>query len=138
MHSRLALLHSLPLLLAPARCQAQGYVSTVAGTGVTPYNGENGAAVNARLLGLQGLAFDGAGNFYIAGDGYRIRRVDPNGIIATVAGVNRLGLSGLAPGFVGLFQVNLQVPNNAPAGSEVALQLLTGNQFSNTATIAVQ
>lgn len=82
------------VVLAPALCRAQGYVSTVAGNGTLSYSGENIAATNAGLLGPQGLAIDGAGNLYIADGGYRIRKVDNNGTIATVAGGSRLGFSG--------------------------------------------
>jgi uncharacterized protein (TIGR03437 family) len=46
--------------------------------------------------------------------------------------------SGLAPGFVGLYQVNVQVPDAAPAGDAVQLVLSIGGANSNTVTIAVQ
>jgi len=46
--------------------------------------------------------------------------------------------SGLAPGFVGLYQVNIQIPSGAPSGSAVPLVLMIGGVSSNTATIAVQ
>jgi uncharacterized protein (TIGR03437 family) len=46
--------------------------------------------------------------------------------------------SGLAPGFVGLYQVNAQIPANAPSGNEVPVVLSIGGVASNTVTIAVQ
>jgi uncharacterized protein (TIGR03437 family) len=46
--------------------------------------------------------------------------------------------SGLAPGFVALYQVNAQVPANAPTGSAIQLVLAVGTASSNTVTIAVQ
>jgi uncharacterized protein (TIGR03437 family) len=46
--------------------------------------------------------------------------------------------SGLAPGFVGLNQVNIQIPSSAPSGSAIPLVLTIGGVPSNTATIAVQ
>ncbi|HEY6391000.1 MAG TPA: IPT/TIG domain-containing protein, partial [Bryobacteraceae bacterium] len=46
--------------------------------------------------------------------------------------------SGLSPGFVGLYQVNLQVPQNAPSGPAVPVVLTIGGVASNTATIAIQ
>jgi uncharacterized protein (TIGR03437 family) len=46
--------------------------------------------------------------------------------------------SGLAPNFVGLYQVNIQIPNTAPSGSAIPLVLSIGGVTSNTATIAVQ
>jgi uncharacterized protein (TIGR03437 family) len=46
--------------------------------------------------------------------------------------------SGLSPGFVGLYQVNVQVPLNAPVGNAVPVVLSIGGAASNTVTIAVQ
>jgi uncharacterized protein (TIGR03437 family) len=46
--------------------------------------------------------------------------------------------SGLAPGFAGLYQVNLQIPDTSPSGNAVPVVLTIGGVNSNTATIAVQ
>jgi uncharacterized protein (TIGR03437 family) len=46
--------------------------------------------------------------------------------------------SGLSPGFVGLYQVNLQIPSNAPSGDAVPVVLTIAGVTSNTATIAIQ
>ena len=46
--------------------------------------------------------------------------------------------SGLAPGAVGLYQVNVQVPAGSPAGDAVPVILSIGGVTSNTGTIAVQ
>jgi uncharacterized protein (TIGR03437 family) len=46
--------------------------------------------------------------------------------------------SGLAPGLVGLYQVNVQVPTNAPTGPAVNLAISVGSLTSNTVTVAVQ
>jgi uncharacterized protein (TIGR03437 family) len=45
--------------------------------------------------------------------------------------------SAMAPGFVGLYQVNAQVPMGV-SGNAVALQVIAGGVVSNTVTIAVQ
>jgi uncharacterized protein (TIGR03437 family) len=45
--------------------------------------------------------------------------------------------SGLAPGFVGLYQVNFQVPDDAPSGI-LDLQIQTSYANSNTATLPVE
>jgi uncharacterized protein (TIGR03437 family) len=45
--------------------------------------------------------------------------------------------AGLAPGFVGLYQVNVQVPATLSAGSH-QLQLVVGGAASNTVTFAVR
>jgi len=46
--------------------------------------------------------------------------------------------SGLAPGFTGLYQVNVQMPLNAPTGASIPVVLSFGSVISNTVTIAVQ
>jgi len=53
------------------------------------------------------------------------------GVAATVA------FSGLAPGFVGLYQVNVQVPAIAQAGAAIPIILAIGGFTSNPATIAI-
>jgi uncharacterized protein (TIGR03437 family) len=57
----------------------------------------------------------------------------------TIGGiVAQVSFSGLAPGAVGLYQVNVQVPVGAPAGDAVPVTLSIGGVDSNTVTIAVQ
>ena len=46
--------------------------------------------------------------------------------------------SGMAPGFVGLYQVNARVPAATPAGDEVPLKIEIGGGSSNTVTLAVR
>lgn len=63
-----------------------GIITTVAGTGVPGFEGDEGPAVNARLSGPRGIALDAAGNLYILDSGNgRIRKVS-EGIIRTIAG----------------------------------------------------
>ncbi len=50
----------------------------------------------------------------------------------------RVFFSGLAPRFVGLYQVNAEIPNDAPSGDQVPLELTIGGVASNTVTIAVE
>ncbi len=65
-----------------------GIISTVAGTGVSGYNGDGIAATSAQLAAPIDLCFDRMGNLYIAdyGTGCRVRRIDASGIINTFAG----------------------------------------------------
>ncbi len=72
-----------------------GIISTVVGTGVRGSAGDGGPATAAELAEPFGLKFDAAGNMYIA-DFYnnKIRKVDPSGIITTIAGTGTLGFSG--------------------------------------------
>ena len=46
--------------------------------------------------------------------------------------------AGLAPGFVGLYQLNLQVPPGVEPGPAVTLVLLQNGAPSNTVTLAVR
>ncbi|HKA00969.1 MAG TPA: IPT/TIG domain-containing protein, partial [Candidatus Solibacter sp.] len=45
--------------------------------------------------------------------------------------------SGLAPGFAGLYQINVRVPTGVAAGDAVPITITMGGVTSNTATIAV-
>jgi minor extracellular serine protease Vpr len=57
----------------------------------------------------------------------------------TIGGVEvAASFSGLAPGFVGLYQVNTVVPANVPTGSAVPVTVTIGGVSSNTVFIAVQ
>jgi uncharacterized protein (TIGR03437 family) len=49
-----------------------------------------------------------------------------------------VSFAGLAPGWVGLYQVNVLVPPNAPVGDAVAVTLRVGGVASNPVTMAVQ
>jgi uncharacterized protein (TIGR03437 family) len=59
-------------------------------------------------------------------------------VTASIGGVNAaVSFSGLAPGFLALYQVNVQVPSNSPAGPAVPLTISMGGSTSSQATIAV-
>jgi uncharacterized protein (TIGR03437 family) len=58
---------------------------------------------------------------------------------ATIGGqAARVSFAGLAPGFVGLYQVNVEIPAGLTAGSAVPLVLSQGGVPSNTVTLAVR
>jgi uncharacterized protein (TIGR03437 family) len=61
-----------------------------------------------------------------------------NPVTVSIGGVSApVTFSGLAPGFLGLYQVNAQVPSTAPTGSAVPLTVSIGGKTSNQASIAV-
>jgi len=69
------------------KVSADGIISTVAGTGVLGFSGDNGPAVDAQLNTPAAVALDALGNLYINDtNNRRIRKVTPDGIIRTVAG----------------------------------------------------
>ena len=70
-----------------------GIITTVAGNGSPGYSGDGGAAIYASLMNPTGIALDAFGNLFVA-DMCRIRKVDTNGIITTIAGNGTNGYSG--------------------------------------------
>jgi sugar lactone lactonase YvrE len=71
-----------------------GTITTVAGTGELGYSGDGGPATEAKLTAYD-LALDHKGNIYICDlENQRIRKVDRDGIIHTVAGSGKKGYSG--------------------------------------------
>jgi sugar lactone lactonase YvrE len=72
-----------------------GIITTVAGNGTAGYSGDGGRATAAELNYPTDVAVDASGNFYIE-DAFngRIRKVNTNGIISTVAGNGNFGFSG--------------------------------------------
>src|SRR5207248_2445068 len=68
---------------------------TIAGTGVFGFVGDGGPAINAQLRGPRSVAFDSAASLYIADtSNVRIRKIDPAGVITTVAGNGTAGFAG--------------------------------------------
>ncbi len=64
-----------------------GMITKVAGTGEAGYTGDGGPGTAASLNWPSGVAADEMGNVYIADHGnFVVRRVDPAGVITTVAG----------------------------------------------------
>ncbi len=74
---------------------ASGIITTVAGTGDYGFSGDGGPATSGRLRSPAAVAMDASGNLFIAdSSNARVRKVDPSGIISTVAGTGIAGCSG--------------------------------------------
>lgn len=72
-----------------------GIISTFAGNGVGAYKGDGGAATAASLNGPYDAHFAPDGSLFIAdSDNSVIRKVDPAGVITTVAGTGEDGYGG--------------------------------------------
>ncbi len=100
MISRFTFFSVLFIALIAGNAKAQ-YIYTFAGngfgasTGTGGYTGDYGPAKNAELTACTGVAYDGAGNIYIADKGNNVvRRVGVNGVITTFAGTGTAGYSG--------------------------------------------
>ncbi len=80
------------------RVTPSGIITTYAGSGsvgTAGFSGDGGLAVNAVLNNPGGLTTDAGGNLYFADRGnHRIRKIDPLGIITTVAGNGSPGYNG--------------------------------------------
>jgi hypothetical protein len=76
------------------KVDTNGIVSTFAGTGEAGFAGDGGPAAQAKLNSPLRLHLDQADNVYFFDLTYRIRRIDTNGIITTIAGNGTSGYSG--------------------------------------------
>jgi serine/threonine protein kinase, bacterial len=78
-----------------SRVDTKGNINTYAGTGASGYSGDGGKATQAKLKVPAGLTIDRKGDLYIADrDNHRVRKVDTQGNITTVAGTGIAGFSG--------------------------------------------
>lgn len=81
------------------RVDAHGIITTIAGDGTRGYSGDGGPAAQAKLTDTSHITGDGNGTiFFIDFDTVssvaRIRKITPDGIISTVAGIGPPGFSG--------------------------------------------
>jgi trimeric autotransporter adhesin len=77
------------------KISTSGIITTVVGTGTAGYSGDGRPATSAELYYPTGVSIDNGGNFYISdGTSSVIRKVDPSGIISTIAGTGDGGYSG--------------------------------------------
>ncbi len=77
------------------KISTSGIITTVAGNGSATFAGDGGQATAASLYNPTCVAFDAAGNMYIADySNNRVRKVNSSGIISTVAGNGTASFSG--------------------------------------------
>jgi DNA-binding beta-propeller fold protein YncE len=105
------------------RIDADGTVSTFAGTGVKGFGGDGGPATDARLNNPVGICWDKNGDMYIADSGnHRIRKVEmrPPYRVSTVVGTGRRGFSG---DFGPADQAQLNQPRGVAIGPDNTLYI---------------
>jgi uncharacterized protein (TIGR03437 family) len=82
-------LHVLKLALATST------VTTIAGSGNLGFSGDFGPAIDAEFDDPKGIALDSKGFLYVTDtNNNRIRKIAPDGIITTIAGVGLSGYTG--------------------------------------------
>lgn len=136
------------------KVDTNGIIQTVAGTGTLGDTGDGGPGTSAEVKSVVGLAADNFGNLYIDETTNRIRRVDPAGIITTVAGNGTSGYSGDGGPAIAAQLANPQDVAadsdgnfyiadgggirkvNAPAASTVPTISLVSNAFGGSLNIA--
>src|SRR5712692_6155234 len=69
-------------------------INTVAGTGIAGFTGDQGPALQAQINTPNGIALGPDGSLYIADGNNRIRKIDPRGVITTVAGNGNYDFTG--------------------------------------------
>jgi gliding motility-associated-like protein len=70
-----------------------GIITTVMGTGIMGDSGDGGPATAAKISYPGSVVIDKAGNIYVGDHNFKIRKVDPSGMITTYAGTG--------PGYTG-------------------------------------
>lgn len=95
-----------------------GTITTLAGTGLFGFSGDNTSAVAANLALPRGLTADADGNLFIADSAnHRIRRIDATtGIITTIAGTGTQNFSGDTGPAVSATLNSPDSPTTSPAG----------------------
>jgi sugar lactone lactonase YvrE len=88
-----------------------GLITTVAGTGIAGYNGDDIDATKAYLNQPEGVGVDGVGNIYIADSfNHRLRKVTVStGMITTIAGT---GIKGSSLDGIDAISANLNIPES--------------------------
>jgi uncharacterized protein (TIGR03437 family) len=102
------------------RISADGIIRRVAGNRVHSFMGNNVPATEAALDYPTSVAFDGAGNMYLADQhNNRIRKVTPDGIITTFAGSGPAGTLGRFGGNGGpAMQAEMSQPGGLAVGPD--------------------
>lgn len=109
-------------------------VGSLAGKTTRP--AKRGEFITIFCTGLGDVTNRPASGAAVSTDPLAAAIANPSVMIGNVAAP--VTFAGLAPGFVGLYQVDVRVPENAPVGSAVPVLLTAGNVASNAVTMAVE
>jgi sugar lactone lactonase YvrE len=102
------------------KIDTSGIITTIAGTGQWGFSGDGGPAVSADLSGPWGLSISPQGEIFFSDYGnHRIRKIDLDGYVTTVAG-SSAGFSGDGASAI---QAQLYYPQGLTAGSDGLLYI---------------
>jgi hypothetical protein len=73
------------------KVDGHGVISTIAGTGSAGFAGDGGPATSAVVDSPGHFAFDASGALLVQA-GVQVRRIDPHGVITTIAGIGKVGV----------------------------------------------
>ena len=77
------------------KIDTSGAIASIAGESFCSTDGDGGPALEARLACADGLALDAQGNLHFTEfGGNRIRRIDTDGVVTTIAGTGEAGYTG--------------------------------------------
>ncbi len=104
-----------------------GTIQTVAGNGVAGYNGDNKPATEANLHTPYSVALNRDGTIYFTdASNHRLRRINPDGMISTIAGTGTAGYNGDNKPAT---QARLDFPHGVAIGPDDAVYIAdTNNQ----------
>ncbi|GBD25818.1 Virginiamycin B lyase [bacterium HR30] len=110
---------------------ATGRVENVAGTGARAFGGDGGPANEAKLDLPSSIACDSKGNILVSDQAnYRIRLIDPDGIIRTICGTSE-GYSGDGGPAI-LAQLRAPRGQSAPPAGRIAIDALDQIYIADT------
>lgn len=103
------------------RVDPDGTIHTVAGIGVQGYSGDGASAVQAALNTPRALALAVDGTLFVADSGnHCVRKIDPDGVISTVAGT---GTPGTCRDGIPAVAANLNQPTGVAIGRDGTLYI---------------
>ncbi len=115
------------------RVSPAGALTAVAGVNTAGSNsGDGGPAVHAFVRTPVGMTFDASGNLYVAeAGGFRVRKIDPAGMITTVAGTG-------VQGYVWSFEGSPAAAANLTWPEDVAVDASGNLYIADTAADAIR
>lgn len=95
-----------------------GVTTTIGGIGTFGFSGDGSPATEAQFNVISSICLDSSGNLYLSDyDNHRIRKIDTNGIISTIAGTGEPNVCGADLSEGPALSVNIYHPTGVAADS---------------------